>query len=207
MKKPTREQVVALAGIFQACHLVETLAKSGSADADSFATCVNAILEQNPSSPESVYGSVESLRLGIESMHELLTMHGGGQPADTLRYVMSVTHLQRKLMSSRKMLNTLAEGIERAKMQAEHFEPTHENVVASLADLYQRTISTFRQRIQVNGYATHLQQASTANRIRTLLLSGVRSAVLWRQLGGSRWQVVFYRKQILTILNALQREL
>lgn len=207
MSQPTRDQVIALAGIFQACHLVETLAKSGSIPADSFATCVHSIFAQNPATTEAVYGNLPALRLGIDAMHELLTMQRGTEPSDTVRYVVGVTHLQHKLSRNRKMLQKLGQGIQRASEQAQHFSETHENVLAALADLYQKTLSTFRYRIQVNGYANYLQQTSTANRVRTLLLAGVRSAVLWNQLGGSRWHLLWHRKNILQHLQGLQRQL
>ncbi|RLA21365.1 MAG: lysogenization regulator HflD, partial [Gammaproteobacteria bacterium] len=34
------------------------------------------------------------------------------------------------------------------------------------------------------------------NKIRALLLSGIRAALLWRQCGGSRWKIIFQRKKI-----------
>jgi high frequency lysogenization protein len=42
----------------------------------------------------------------------------------------------------------------------------------------------------------HLQQPRIANQIRTLLFAAVRSAVLWRQLGGSRLKVFLKRRQL-----------
>ncbi|WIO75583.1 high frequency lysogenization protein HflD [Porticoccaceae bacterium LTM1] len=204
---PNRDQVIALAGIFQACQLVETIAKSGTVPADSFKVCIHSLFEQSPQNLSEIYGPTANLRIGIEAMHELLTIQQSGQVSDTLRYVVGVTYLQKKMMRSRKVLNRLGEGIERAKAQAEHFDDIHENVLANLSELYQNTLSTFRYRIQVNGFAGYLQQTSTANRVRALLLAGVRSAVLWRQLGGSRLQLLFHRKKILGILHELQREL
>ncbi|HSX19775.1 MAG TPA: DUF489 family protein, partial [Gammaproteobacteria bacterium] len=47
----------------------------------------------------------------------------------------------------------------------------------------------------------------TVNKIRTILLAGVRSAVLWRQLGGSRWQLTFGKKTLLQDAQALLQEL
>lgn len=205
--KPTRDQVIALAGLFQACQLVEKLARSGSAPADSFDTCMHSLFQQNPDSVEQVYRSVEALRLGIEAMHGLLTIQRGDNASDALRYAVGVTHLQNRLMRDRKMLDKVGQGIERAGEQAQHFSETHENVIANLADLYQNTLSTYRYRIQVNGYADHLQQDSVASRIRALLMAGVRSAVLWKQLGGSRWHLILFRKDIIKIINQLQREL
>ncbi|MGS2722183.1 high frequency lysogenization protein HflD [Porticoccus sp. GXU_MW_L64] len=206
-KKPTAEQVIALAGLFQACHLVEQLARHGRATSDDFATCIHSIFEQNPDNTEAVYGGAGKLRLGIETLHEQLTLQRTSKASDALRYAVGVAHLQGRLMRDSRMLKKLSDGIERAKNQAEHFSQTHDNVIANLADLYQNTLSTFRYRIQVNGFANHLQQNNIASRVRALLLAGVRSAVLWKQLGGSRWHLILYRKDIIKIINKIQSKL
>ena len=44
------------------------------------------------------------------------------------------------------------------------------------------------------------QQSDNAAKIRALLLSGIRSARLWRQLGGHRWQLIFSRRKLLDAL-------
>ena len=74
----------------------------------------------------------------------------------------------------------------------------------ALADLYQETISTLGKRIQVSGNPEILQQPGVADSIRTLLLAGVRFGWLWQQMGGSRWQLILNRKQVLTALQSLQ---
>ena len=51
----------------------------------------------------------------------------------------------------------------------------------------------------------YLQQSANAAKIRTLLFAGVRAARLWRQLGGSRWQLVFGRRKLLKELYPLLR--
>jgi high frequency lysogenization protein len=95
------------------------------------------------------------------------------------------------------LLQKIANGIERAQSQAEHFSITHDNVIASLADIYSETISTLRPRVMVNGEHNHLANSDNANKIRALLLAAMRSAVLWHQNGGSRWQVMFNRKSFV----------
>jgi high frequency lysogenization protein len=86
--------------------------------------------------------------------------------------------------------------IGQAAQQAEHFSSTHDNVISNLGTLYTETLSTFRFRIQVNGDYNYLQQQRIANQIRSLLLAAIRSAMLWRQVGGNRLQLLFYRKHI-----------
>ena len=66
-----------------------------------------------------------------------------------------------------------------------------------IAALYTQTISTLSPRIVVNGRPQHLQVDRTVHWIRTLLFASLRSAVLWRQLGGGRFSLMFGRKKML----------
>lgn len=100
-------------------------------------------------------------------------------------------------MNNSKILETLSSGVELATRQSEHFSTTHENVIANIADLYSRTISELGPRIMVNGEQHHLTNTTISNKIRTVLLSGIRSAVLWQQLGGRRWHILFTRSRYI----------
>jgi high frequency lysogenization protein len=48
----------------------------------------------------------------------------------------------------------------------------------------------------VQGDPRHLHAPDNQNRIRALLLAGIRAAWLWRQVGGSRWKILLGRKQL-----------
>ena len=124
---------------------------------------------------------------------------------DALRYVMNLLTLQRQLAKRDDMLQVLGQRIAQAEHQVEHFGLLHDNVMASLGSTYQDTISTLRLRIQVHGDMRYLQQPEVANRVRTLLLAGIRSATLWRQLGGHRWQLLLQRRKLLDATRAVLR--
>jgi high frequency lysogenization protein len=49
----------------------------------------------------------------------------------------------------------------------------------------------------VRGEPNYLQNPDNQNRIRALLLAGIRAAWLWRQMGGNRWRILFGRQQFL----------
>ena len=49
----------------------------------------------------------------------------------------------------------------------------------------------------VHGAQIHLAKPDNANRIRALLLAGIRAARLWRQSGGSRLRLLLRRKLLL----------
>ena len=77
----------------------------------------------------------------------------------------------------------------------------------SISAIYQDTLSTLRFRIKVNGSEAQLTNSNNADLIRTLLLAGIRSAYLWRQLGGRRWKLLLQRKQLLEVSQNLSRTL
>jgi high frequency lysogenization protein len=196
VSKNWQDITIALAGVFQATAMVEQVAKTGQIPAEALQCSIESMLDLNPESTLSVYGgNLENLRSGLEVMRELLRP-GSQQHRETLRYGLGVLHLQKKLAGRPDMLKVIGSRLEQVAQQALHFSSTHENVIANLGTLYTETLSTFRFRIQVNGDYNYLQQQRIANQIRALLLASVRSAILWRQVGGNRLQLLFYRKQI-----------
>ncbi len=201
--KPTHEQAVALAAVFQACHLVDQLANTGGASSQEVKVSMAALLNQSPQSIEDLYGSEQALETGMNAMTLLLDEYQGTElfAPITLVYTLSVLSTERQLNSRPVMLKAVAEGIENANRQALHFSVVHDNVLANIASLYQQTLSTLRQRIQVKGNAMYLQQPGVAERIRCMLFAAVRSAHLWRQLGGKRYHLVLYRKALVKALK------
>lgn len=196
MNKKFYDLTLALAGLFQAVALVEQTAKTGQATPEAFITSINSILDLNPDTSLDVYGGdIKNLRTGLELLNELL-IKNTPKHQDLIRYALGVLHLQKKLSVRKDMLNMIASRVEQARQQSQHFSNTHDNVIANLGSIYSDTLSTFRFRIQVKGDYNYLQQQRIANQIRALLLAAVRSAMLWRQLGGNRWQLIFQRKKI-----------
>lgn len=191
------DRVLALAGIYQAATLVQQVAKTARADQDDVETLLKALLNTSPSSVTDVYGAISNLKTGLNSLHINLGNKHDEKNLEIIKYVIGIMVLEKKLGKHPSLLNDIGKGIDRAKVQTEHFPITHENVIANLASIYTETISTLQPRIMVNGESEILSSNEHANKIRALLLSAIRSAVLWRQCGGSRWDMLFKRKKIL----------
>jgi len=196
MKKNWTEITIALAGVFQAAALVEQLAKTGYCPQDALKASLNSLFQTDPEDIDTIYGGIQHLELGLKVLTDLLHHHKNNDNRDSLRYVLGILHLQKKLAGQTDMLDIISQRLKQASKQAEHFGPIHDNVNANLADIYTDTLSTFRFRIQVSGDYNYLQQNRIASQIRALLFAGVRSSMLWRQLGGKRWQVIFNRKKL-----------
>jgi len=198
-------RTLALSGVFRAATLVNTLANEGTISDDDLRVSIQSIFETDASDVIQVYGKVGNLSLGFKTLLNQLGKNSEKRNIDIARYVVSMLFLERQLMKKTDMLEKLSTGVDLATRQSEHFTITHENVVSNLADLYSRTISEIGPRIMVNGEQSYLETTAISNKIRTVLLAGIRSAVLWQQLGGRRWHVLFHRrKYIKTAQNLLE---
>lgn len=220
-EKTLHHQVIALAAVAQAATLIDKLARTGYDDKENFRTLVYGLLETNPPSTPAVYVDVQHLRLGLETLNYLLRQ-GDSKPnsnqnySEIMRYCLSILHLERKLSTQSGMLATIGKRLEQVKQQVAHFRPAdepgqlhsglcHENVLANIASIYTDTLSTLRFRVQVNGNPTYLQQELMIHKIRTLLLCGIRAAVLWKQVGGNRFAILMKRKQYAQITSEMLR--
>jgi len=195
-------QVLALAGIFQSACLVQQLAREGHTDSAALRTSIQSILALDAPDVETIYGSARGVRLGLELLNSKLT--GKTKPSDMemARYVVALVQLEGSLRRNPKMLEDIRQGIDTARAQMKFFENdapadgVHPLLMEKLAQLYSQTISTLTPRIMVSGEHGHLANPAIAARVRATLLAGIRSAVLWRQLGGRRWQLLFSRGKI-----------
>ena len=200
------DQIIALSGVFEAASLVDRLARTGQIPEAPLGCMLGSLLVRDPETTLEVYGGDSTnLREGFRALASALERDPNSLQREPLRYALSMLGLERQLNKRGDMLDTIGNRLPQIQSQAEHFGLVHENVIASSGALYQDTLSTLRQRIQVHGDMRFLQQASNASKIRALLLAGIRAARLWRQLGGHRWQLVFSRGKLLKELYQLMR--
>jgi high frequency lysogenization protein len=206
---PLRDRTLALAGVFQAARLTQQLAREGQADKAAFAASVHSLLALDAASTEEVYGGVGGLRLGLALLRDKFGGPRPGQPPagppdlEVARYAIALLQLERAVARRDDLLAAIRRGIETAENQMKFFaadggddDSVHPTLVEKLAELYSQTLSTLTPRIMVSGEHGHLGNPAVAARVRSALFAGVRSAVLWRQKGGSRWQLLFGRRAL-----------
>ena len=199
-----QHKTMALAGIFQACTLIKQLAWSGKCNQQSLSTSIYSLLQVNSASVIDVYGNLNNLSLGLESLINFLD-RTTKKDMEIAKYVFSLLYLEKKLAKRPDLIKIIKSGIARANSQASLFSLAHDNVIANLAGIYIDTLSTFTFRIQITGSQVFLTNPSIANKTRALLLAGIRSAVLWKQLEGSRIQLFFKKNQFLQCAEQLYK--
>ena len=196
-KKPEKNQIIALSGIFQSCYLVSNLSRYGLITEQNLKSNIQVLFNQNTENIMDVYGSIESLRHGIDSIKKLIASKHREKLSETLRYAIGVMHLAKKLQKDKRMLMMIKKRLEVTAKQIKHFSIIHPNVLESISQIYQDSFGTFFFRININGNFKYLRQDQIVYQIRCLLFSGVRSAMLFHQIGGRRYQLILNKKHIL----------
>jgi high frequency lysogenization protein len=199
-------QTIALAGIAQAAHLVQQLATTGKADKAAIQASLSSVLAIDVENPVDIYGGLAGIQVGLKELQAQLSSNKMTNP-EQARYAASLVFLESKFSDNPDMQKQVQHKIKIAQAQCEHFGIMHENVTANLADIYHTTISTINPRIMVNGDPSYLTATDIINKIRALLLAGVRSTMLWKQCGGSRWRFIFFRRKILAEVEFLLSEI
>ncbi|MET3998749.1 high frequency lysogenization protein HflD [Marinobacterium sp. MBR-109] len=219
MSRQHDEQTIALAGMFQAASLVDQIARRGMVPQNNLETSIASLFVTSPRQTEDVYGGVSdipySLNLGLRHLQDMVDKNESAQNKQIVQYVLGMIMLERQLDKHPDVMQKVGEGIDEVARKARYFSEqdenteldpsayTHSNVIAALDGLYQTTVSTFSFRIQVGGDPRHLQNSENAARIRALLLAGIRSALLWRQVGGKRWHMLFFRSRLKPSLRRI----
>ena len=156
---PTQEQLVALGAVFSAAALADRIAKTGQVNEGALGCLLGSLLVRDPQSTLDVYGGDDlSLRDGYRALASALERDPNSLQREPLRYSLALLGLERKLAKRDDMLETIGTRLDQIQLQVQHFGLVHDNVIAACGGLYQDTLSTFRQRIQVHGDMRFLQQ-------------------------------------------------
>lgn len=197
MQSSLSTQIIALAGLCQAVKLVQSFARAKPCDAQQLTRCLSTIVNLNPDTPLDVYGGeLHYLEEGLQLIKEQLG-EGPKKDVELTRYIIGVLALERRLNKVPANMASLGEQLSQLDRQLQHFAITDDTILGKLADIYAENISSLGARIQIYGEPEQLKQSAVQYKVRALLLAAVRSAVLWRQAGGSRLHFIFKRRKLL----------
>jgi high frequency lysogenization protein len=193
------DRVLALAGLAQALQQVRRIAETGQSEVSVVRASLDSVFRIDAATPLDVYGGVPDVSAGLR----LLRGYLGNEPRDEslLRLAMSVLQLERRFSNETEMVGAVGNGVTEIASQARELGSVHPDILSALGGLYADTISHLRPRVMVQGNPHYLGQPGVVAEIRAILLAAVRSAVLWRQLGGSYWDFLLARKAMAEAAN------
>ena len=211
-------QILSLAAVVHTAQLVHELACTGCAPYPAMKGLINPLFLLNAPSLAAIFPDLGLVRPGLESLISRTRQVRPEETEEVSRYTRSILKLRPKLIADTDMQLRLSLRIQsirplsdphwQTEIHSENIEPSEtERSFKALATLYQDTISTIPYRIQVQGKVEHLKDERIANRIRALLLAGIRFAVLWHQKGGRPWHLFILRGQINRIAASMLENL
>ncbi len=195
---------MSLAGVCLAAKLASDFAHYGKADEADFRLLLETTVPREHDSMMAVYGyNPEKLRHGLQELcHQL-----SDTDKEVGHYFLRLIALEGKLRKNTEVKQAIANRVAYLPTQLNHYDITSDQICTTLASIYSELISPLGGKIRIVGSVDHLSNPYIQDRIRACLFAGIRSAVLWRQMGGSKWQFLFARGKLidttLDILNCI----
>jgi len=198
-----KERTLALAGVFQATELVRQAANHGTWSGYAASSSLHSLFQLEAESTAEIYGGTARMKLGVETM--LAVLQGDNRYTESLRYAVGLLQIEKKFSKSSKFQATVGNQLEDISAEGAELEQhEREDLQAhEISALYTDTVSKLTPRIVVSGRPQYLKNERTVDWVRTLLMAGLRSATLWNQLGGGRFELMFGRKKIIREAESL----
>lgn len=190
------ERTIGLAGIFQAARLVQQLAREGEAGRIALKASLNSILVLDAINSLAVFSDTDGITTGLECLQRSLKQQDDMLNSELLKYVVSMTQLQKNLFSSAKY-DEFSSRVEQLSAYS------GDDLITRMADVYVEYVSPLTPKVIVNGEHNYLSEEPIAQQVRACLLSGIRASILWHQKGGGKWDLMMKRRQYIQTAESL----
>lgn len=200
-----KNRTIALAGVCQAAYFANELASTGKVrDKNGLEALINSLYIMDCDDISEIYGSdMSNLNTGLKTLS--YAFNRDPDYLTVLKYTLTLLTLERKLNKRTDYLNLIEKGINDSKFLQQPEDKYPPSVISKLANVYSSSVSLLQPRIILNGKPEHLKQPAITEKIRTTLLAGIRSSVLWTQMGGTQWQLLFKRKLLVETAGELKK--
>lgn len=201
-----RNQTIALSAVYQAATMAHELANSGAVrDPKSWEASLASLYRFNVDSTEDVFDrNMSGLALGLNTL--IKSFNKDNHYINVMKYTITLLTLASKLLQRPDMQAVIEKGLNDSKVLQTKDEPFNKPVIGKLAQIYSQTISQMQPRVIVAGQPFHLKDQAITEKIRAILLAGIRAAVLWKQVGGGQLQILFKRKAYIVEAKHLLTE-
>ena len=207
MARNIDDHIIAMAGMTQAVQLIQTLAYEGRvADQDALEASIGSLFAFDAPDTASIYGGLSGVRFGLKRLSELLAGNSRApKDLELTRYVVTLFAVTKAFRNDAEMGDKLFRRLEQLKPSYdEHGADT--GLLSDLNNLYRETLSHLPQKFVINGEKHHLEEMQVSSSVRALLLAGVRATILFDQVGGRRWRLLFQRGKYVEGAQRLLRQ-
>ncbi len=188
------QRVLALAGLLQSLQEVRHLAENGRVNQARLDTAIGSVLRIDADSVAEIYGGVAPVGDGLRTLIGYIDSRIAD--AHLPKLAMAVLQLEASFSQQADVVERVRSEIASLSGPAHNQGATHPELLARFGEIYSRHLSPLKPKVMVQGSPHYLGQPQVIGEIRALLLAALRSAVLWRQLGGSQWDFLLKRGEM-----------
>lgn len=201
MEKNFHHITAALGGACLCAKLVEEIALLGRTNDEQMRLMLGALIPQEHADFLSVFGNnFQNTHVGLKILRSEL--NNGSK--EITRYWMNFIAIESRLRKTPEAMASLKRQVDRIPSFVSHYDLLSDETCAEFARIYRNNIRPVSPNFPIYGDRNLLEQEPIQNKIRSLLLAGVRFSVLWRQCGGTKWQLLFSKT---AMLNAIDQQL
>jgi high frequency lysogenization protein len=203
----SKDQTIALAGLYQSLALVQNIAWEGDTNHSCMVPTIESILKLDADQYIDVYGSTNNLQLGIQTLKTALQNKSEKHAVERTRYAINLMYLASKFAVNPNSVSSLSSQLERISNQYDSVGESLDEITQDLGGLYREHISPLGPKVIIEGDPVYLKMGQNASIIRALLLAGIRAVILWKQANGKRWTLLLGRKSLLDNIIALEQRI
>ena len=196
-KPELKNEVISLGAIYQASSEIKKIAWEGKINNKFIEPLIHSVYQTTSNEIEDIYINLKRLNTGLDFLRKQFVGDAFSRDAEVDRYFEAINVLVKNMNKNTEIISNLRDELSNHKEDVTE-ENLHDHA-EFLSNLYLKTISKINPRIIVNGDNIHLTDNRNASMIRALLLSAIRSFILWQQSGGTKFRIFLFKKKMAEI--------
>ena len=196
-KPELKNEVISLGAIYQASSEIKKIAWEGKINNKFIEPLIYSVYQTTSNEIEDIYINLKRLNTGLDFLRKQFVGDVFSRDAEVDRYFEAINVLVKNMNKNSEIFSNLRDELSSYKENVTE-DNLHEHA-EFLSNLYLKTISKINPRIIVNGDNIHLTDNRNASMIRALLLSAIRSFILWQQSGGTKFRIFLFKKKMAEI--------
>ena len=200
-KKELKNETIALGAIYQASNEIKKVAWQGEINNKLIEPLIHSVYQTTSDEIEEIYINIKRLNTGLDFLRQQLVGDAFSRDGEVTRYFEAIGILVKNMKKNSNIVDNLRDELSKFSLDINQENLTEH--ATFLSNLYLKTVSKISPRIIVNGDNKYLKDNTNASMIRALLLSAIRSYILWKQSGGSKFRIFIFRKKIAKLAITL----
>jgi high frequency lysogenization protein len=194
MVKISNDYITSLIAMLQSVYLVDRIATTDYDATNESDFLIQSIYTKNTLDADKIYSQKSSLVDGCKLLKDILRGKNDISVLTMQKYALNIILIQKNINKISDLKNMIGKKIDNYHDNSMMATNLNDQIAYS-EEIYKEYVGIIRPRVVISGKKEYLNKNSSL--IRALLLSGIRAAFLWDYHGGSKWHLMFRRKEIL----------